>query len=235
MKKINITIPVYNEEQILEANILRLFDFCQKNLLDQWQIVIADNASTDQTKAIAQKLSQIHPQIIYFPLPQKGKGLAIKKAWQNFPADYYLFMDADLSTDLATLPELINELKGGQFYLVVGSRYLPASQLERTWSRILISKIYNLIIKILFNCPVKDMANGFKGAGQKIITNILPLIKNEQWFFDSELILLTYLNGYKIKEIPVAWQEAERQTRVNVWQTSLEYLKELLKLKFRKK
>jgi len=235
MTKINITIPVYNEEQILEANVLRLFDFCQKNLLDQWQIIIADNASTDQTKAIAQKLSQIHPQIICFSLLQKGKGLAIKQSWQNFLADYYIFMDADLSTNLAALPALIHELKNSQFDLVVGSRYLPDSQLKRTWIRIIISKIYNLLVQILFNCPVKDMANGFKGTNQKIIANVLPLVQNNKWFFDSELILLAHLNGYQIKEIPVVWQEAKRQTRLSVWQISWEYLKELLKLKFRSK
>ena len=235
--KINITIPAYNEEQILEANVLRLFNFCQKRLLDhdQWQIIITDNASTDHTATIAQKLSQAHPQIIYFPLPKKGKGLAVKQAWQKFPADWYVFMDADLSTDLAALPALINKLKGHQFDLVMGSRYLPNSQIKRIWIRILISKIYNLLIRILFNCPVKDMANGFKGANQNIITNVLPSVQNNKWFFDSELVLLTHLNGYQIKEIPVVWQEAQRPTRLNIWQTSREYLKELLKLKFRKR
>jgi hypothetical protein len=143
-------------------------------------------------------------------------------------------MDADLSTDLGALPTLINELKNNQFDLVLGSRYLSGSKLKRTWARIIISKIYNLLIKIMFNCPVKDMANGFKGANQKIIADILPLIKNNEWFFDSELILLTHLKGYKIKEIPVVWQESSRPTRVNFWQTSWEYLKELLFLKLRK-
>ena len=86
----------------------------------------------------------------------------------------------------------------------------------------------------MFNCPVKDMANGFKGANQRIIADILPLIKNNEWFFDSELILLTHLKGYKIKEVSVTWQESQRPTRVNFWQTSYEYLKELLALKLRK-
>jgi glycosyltransferase involved in cell wall biosynthesis len=234
MAKINITIPVYNEEQILEKNILRLFDFCQKNIADEWQIIIADNASVDRTAIIAQETSRAYPQIVYFHLPQKGKGLAIKGAWQAFPANWYIFMDADLSTDLGALPTLINELKNNQFDLVLGSRYLSGSKLKRTWARIIISKIYNLLIKIMFNCPVKDMANGFKGANQKIIADILPLIKNNEWFFDSELILLTHLKGYKIKEIPVVWQESSRPTRVNFWQTSWEYLKELLFLKLRK-
>ncbi|MCX6741324.1 MAG: glycosyltransferase, partial [Candidatus Parcubacteria bacterium] len=172
---------------------------------------------------------------IYFPLSQKGKGLAVKQAWQNFPADWYIFIDADLSTDLAALPALINELKSNKFDLVVGSRYLPGSQLKRAWIRIIISKIYNLLIRVLFNCPVKDMANGFKGANQKVIANILPSVQNTQWFFDSELVLLAHLKGYQVKEIPIVWQEAQRQTRVNFWQTSIEYLKELLKLKFRQR
>lgn len=232
--KILITLPVYNEEKILEKNVLKLLDYCRKTISNNFEIVISDNASTDTTPRIAQKLIQLYPEIKYYRLEQKGKGLAIKTVWQNFPADFYVFIDADLSTDINALHDLIKILKNNEADLVLGSRYLKNSKIKRSITRSLISFIYNLIIKILFGCSIHDMANGFKGANKKIIQTIVPLIKNEKWFFDSELTLLSHLYGYKIKEIPVSWQEfQERKSRVNILNTSLEYLKELIKLKIK--
>jgi len=234
MAQINIVIPVYNEEKILEKNISQVINYCQTNLKDIWQIIIADNASNDRTANLAKKLASQNSKIIYYYLPKKGKGLAIKQAWQNFPADFYVFMDADLSTDINALTKLITILKNNGADLVIGSRHLKESQLKRSWARIIISKIYNYLIKILFNCQIKDVANGFKAANQKIIADVLPLVKNNKWFFDSELVLLANFKKYRIKEIPINWQEnLERASRVNIWQTSWEYLKELIKLKFR--
>ena len=234
MAQINIVVPVYNEEKILEKNITKIVSYCQKNIKDSWQIIIADNDSSDQTAILAKQFSSQNCQITYYYLPKRGKGLAIKQAWQNFLADFYIFMDADLSTDINALNDLITILKNNEADLVIGSRYLKESHLKRNWMRIFISKTYNALIKLLFNCSVKDMANGFKGANQKIITDILPLCQNNEWFFDSELVLLANFKKYRIKEIPINWQEnLERASRVNVWQTSWEYLKELIKLKFR--
>jgi len=217
----------------LPLNHLKDYDF---------DFVIADNGSTDKTSEIAEKLNQQYPEIKYLFLQKSGKkGGAIKNAWQKFSADYYVFMDIDLSTDLNALPILISELKNGAD-LVIGSRYLKDSQIKRSLVRLFVSKIYNLFIKLFFHCPLHDLANGFKGANKKIIQEILPLTKNEKWFFDSELTLLSFIKKYKIKEIPVKWNDArkifQKQTRrfrrekskVKVINVSIEYLKEIFNL-----
>lgn len=143
-------------------------------------------------------------------------------------------MDADLSTDLTALNELARILKNGEADFVATSRYLKKSRVKRSPWRSLISWTYNSLTKALFNCSVRDLANGLKGVNKKIIQNVVPLAQNEKWFFDSELLLLSHLNGYKIKEIPVSWQESQkRKSRVNIIKTSLEYLKELIRLKMR--
>lgn len=234
MNKALIVLPVYNEEKIIEGHALKILNYCQQNLQDDFQIVIADNASSDATSQIAQRLTQLYPQIKYYHLEQRGKGLAIKSVWRKFEADFYIFMDADLSTDLSALPNLLEVLKTSGADLVAGSRYLKNSQIKRSSGRLIISKIYNLIINILFRCSIHDLANGFKGANRLVVEKILPLTKNEKWFFDSELTLLTHHYGYRVKEIPVAWQEHRTtKSRVNIISTSLEYLIELIKLKLR--
>jgi len=232
--KINITLPCYNEEKIIKKNVLKLYSFCKKELDDLWFIIIADNASEDNTGEISRGLANLYPEIKYLYLPEKGKGRAIRRSWQTFPADFYVFFDVDLSTDISILLEMINVLKKDKYQGVIGSRSLQASEVKRSFLRKLISKIYNNFIRMILGVNVRDMSCGAKAFNNKIIKKVLPEVLNNQWFFDSELVVLTIKNGYKIKEIPAVWQEfGERKTRVSFLRVSLEYLREVIKLKFR--
>lgn len=235
MPSINLTLPVYNEGAILKKNIEKILNFINNSLAEdeyRWQIILADNASTDKTPFIAQSLEEKHPQKIrYLRLDKKGKGLAIKTAWQKFPADYYIFMDADLSTDLEALPRLIHELKNGAD-MVIGSRYLPNSQTHRSLLRLFISKISRWLVADWLKLPLSDFSCGFKGVNQKIIQNILPLIKNEQWFFDTEILCRAERAGCVIKEIPVIWIETlnqKRKSKVGLLRVGWEYVREVIK------
>ncbi len=241
-KTINLTLPIYNEETILKENVQKILDFLgSSGLNDHYQlwIILVDNASTDQTATIAQNFIPLLGkeglgEVDYLFIPQKGKGLAIKTAWEKFRADYYIFMDADLATDLEALPRLIQELENGAD-LVIGSRYLPQSKTQRSFARLLISKIYRQIAKTWLGLPFSDLPCGFKGVNHKLITSLIPLIKNNEWFFDTELLFRAHRAGYQIKEIPVTWTETlnqKRKSRVGIIRVSWNYLKALLRLKF---
>jgi len=235
--KILIVLPAYNEELILEKSVLKLFDFCQKNLTIDWQIIIADNNSKDQTAQVAKKLAGQSEKVTYLFVSQKGKGIAIKTAWQSYSADIYCFMDADLATDLSALPKLISEIDKGSD-LVVGSRFHPESKVKRSLIRKFISQGYHLVLKLILGLKINDAPCGFKAITGKVKENILALVENEEWFFDSELIVLAEHRGYKIKEIPVVWQdprEGEDKSRVKTLSLSLAYFKEVVKLKKRLK
>lgn len=234
MATINITIPAYNEEVILQTNVLKLADFCNKHLTDNWFIVIVNNNSSDATAEIGKKTAEQNPtKIKLLNLKQNGKGLAIAAGWQNFPADYYIFMDADLATDLQSLPILINELKK-ETDLVIGSRRLPNSQVEKSWKRKIFSWGYANLAKFLLNLNLKDFACGFKGVNQKIKQQIVPQIKNQEWFWDTELLYLSHQKGFLIQEIPVRWTEIpdkKRGNRLNVFSVTWKYLRAILKLR----
>ncbi|MBI5022716.1 MAG: glycosyltransferase [Candidatus Magasanikbacteria bacterium] len=235
--KINLTIPIYNEELVLAENVQKILNFITQGIelqSHQWQIILADNKSTDKTTKIAQSLEKKHPKKInYLRIDKKGKGRAIRAGWQKFPADYYIFMDADLSTDLSTLPHLIEELENNAD-VVIGSRYLPKSVIQRSFGRKIISKIYHWLGQQILNLPFSDLPCGFKGVNQKIIDNVLPRIKNQEWFFDTELLYRAQKEKYKIKEMPVKWTETlnqKRKSRVGLLRVSAKYLTELLKIK----
>lgn len=204
--KIEIVIPIYNEEKELAANIKKLHIFLSKKLLDyKWHITIADNASVDKSLSIAKKLATKLPHIGYIHLSRKGRGRAVKRAWKESTADILVYMDVDLSTDLSSLPRLIDALRE-KYDIGIGSRLLPGSKVVgRPLKRELLSRIYNILIKIFFQVHFSDAQCGFKGVSKKVVKQLLPYIEDNAWFFDSELLIIGEKSGCKIFEEPVLW------------------------------
>ena len=227
---LEVVIPAYNEEEEIEKNALKLYHFLKENLTDfNWQIIIADNASTDKTANIGKELSLRFKEIGFIHLSQKGRGRAIKKVWQKSKADILSYMDVDLSTDLKHFPSLVKSLVSG-FDMAIGSRLLPGSRVyHRTLKREIISRGYNILIKVFFNIHFSDAQCGFKAATKKTVRNLLPLIKDNEWFMDSELLIVGEKSGYKIYEEPVTWRDNPGST-VKVLSTIMGDLKGLWRL-----
>lgn len=237
--KVLIVLPAYNEAKIIRENTEKLLDFVQKNLLDdQIQIVIADNNSKDQTSEIGKELAAKYDQIAYEFVAEQGKGYAVLSPWLKMEEffDIFIFMDADLATDLQDLPYLIFGIKQG-FDLVIGSRRLSESRVNKSLSRHIFSSCYHWVLKVLLGTKINDLPCGFKSINRRALKDLVPLIKDRSWFFDSELVYLGEKKGFKIKEIPVKWQEprvGDDKSRVNLWKVSWLYLKRASQLKFRK-
>ena len=234
--KIILAIPVYNEEAVLADKIQTLWDFCSKNLsADEVVIVIANNNSTDGTAQVAEKLSAANPAIKHLFIPQKGKGMAIASAWKNYEADIYGFMDADLSTDLSALPLAIGEIKK-ESDLVIASRFHKESIVERSLLRQIFSQGYRWFFKILFLMKLNDFPCGFKVANRKVRDMALEKISETGFFWDTEMLVLADKAGFKIKEIPITWRECHdpnRLSHVNILKTSLNYIKQSFRLRWR--
>lgn len=204
---VEITVPVYNEEDELRKNIITLFDFCSDNLKTyDWHITIADNASTDNTPIIASTLVKKNARILYFRLEQKGRGRAVKRVWSQSKSDIFVYMDLDLSTDIVHLPNIIKKLEKG-FDVAVGSRLAKGARVEgRTILRELTSRALNFFfLQFLFHTHFTDAQCGFKGVTKKVVDDLIPRVKDNDWFFDGELLILAEKSGYKIYEEPVHW------------------------------
>jgi glycosyltransferase involved in cell wall biosynthesis len=204
---VEITVPVYNEEEELEKHINILYRFCEKNLSAyDWHITIADNASTDNTPIIAATFAKKNPQASLYRLEQKGRGRAVKRVWSNSHADYCVYMDLDLSTDLVHLPKLINSLENG-YDIAIGSRLAKGAKVEgRTMIREITSRTLNFFfIQLFFHTHFTDAQCGFKGVSKKVVEELIPKIQDNGWFFDGELLIVGEKSGYKIHEEPVHW------------------------------
>jgi len=232
MTNIAVVIPVYNEEKVLPESIAKLRDFLSQNLRHQWHIVIADNASKDKTWEIAQFLAKQYPDVTPFHLDEKGRGRALRKVWLESKADIVSYMDVDLSTGLDAFPKLVQAIIDGSD-IAIGSRLKRGAKTTRGLKREFTSRCYNLIIKMMFFTTLSDAQCGFKAVSRDCAQKILPLTKNNEWFFDTEMLLLSMKNGYKIAEIPVTWVD-DPGTTVNIKKTVIEDLKGLARLRFHK-
>ncbi len=227
---VDIVIPVYNEEQVLPRSVVILADFLKDNLSNPWQIIIADNASTDKTKSVSEMLCERYSGVNYLHIPQKGRGRALKSAWMDSTADIVSYMDVDLATDLTHFPEMVKSLQEG-YHVAIGSRLSKGSRVTRSMKREAISRCYNLIIRSMFFTPFQDAQCGFKALTRQAAQAIVPRVKNDNWFFDTELLIIAAKRGYRIKQLPVKWDDDPNST-VNIAKTATEDVKGLLRLRF---
>jgi len=204
---VEITIPVYNEEKELKESIDKLHAFCRKSMFAyNWHITVADNASTDSTAAVAKDLAIKYSEVSYYHLTRKGRGRAVKEVWKASEASYCSYMDVDLSTDLHHLPKIIHALENG-YDIAIGTRLKKGAIVEgRTFIREVTSRVLNYVfIRLFFNTHFTDAQCGFKAVTRQVVTDLLPHIVDNGWFFDGELLIVGEKSGYKIYEEPVHW------------------------------
>jgi putative flippase GtrA len=220
---VDIVVPVYNEEATLEASVTRLHRYLSTTFPFRWRITIVDNASTDGTWFCATRLARDLASVRAQHLDEKGRGRALRAAWTSSNASVLAYMDVDLSTDLAALLPLVAPLVSGHSDLAIGSRLTPDSSVARFPKRELFSRSYNLLLRATFATRIRDAQCGFKAVRAEVAHKLLPQVRDDGWFFDTELLLLAERNGLRIHQVPVDWVD-DADSRVRVARTALDDL-----------
>ena len=224
---ISIVIPAYNEAERLERNIETLIDFLEKNF-KEFEIIIAEDGSTDGTDTIAKTLSERYKFIHHLHSDERiGKGKAVLSGIKKAKGDIVVYMDADLSTDLSHLRDVVNAVENG-YDIAIGSRLLRESNTSRPFTRDFPSKVYNLLVRILLKSKIHDHQCGFKAFRKESILKIADRAKDSHWFWDTEILVLAQREGMRIKEVPVTWTHY-RDGTVSVFKTSLYLLSNLIR------
>lgn len=226
---LDIAIPVYNEEVDLEPNVRRLREFLDTRFPFPARITIVDNASTDLTWPIAQRLALELPGVRAQHVQEKGRGRAIRHAWLGSGAEVVAYMDIDLSTDLDALLPLVAPLMSGHSDLAIGSRLARGARVVRSPRRELISRCYNLVLHVVLGTSVRDAQCGFKAMRADVARDLLATVEDQNWFFDTELLVQAQRAGLRVHEVPVDWIE-DPDTRVDVVPTALEDLRGVWRL-----
>ncbi len=232
--RILIAIPVLNEEKVLRGTVETVQRFVRESLSDfEVVIVIADNGSEDATSIIGQQLATSFANVRYCRVAARGKGIAIRTAWSLSDADVYVFMDADLATDLTAFPALIRHVQenGG---VAVGSRYCKGATVERSMFRKALSFGYRVLLRCGLGTRITDAPCGFKAASADAVHAVLHHVKNDAWFFDTEFVIRAERLGLRVQEVPVVWRELRprgRKSKVRIMKLISEYVHEVLRLR----
>src|SRR5712675_519454 len=221
---LDIVIPVYNEERDLAGSVRRLHQFLATEVPYPSRITVADNASTDSTLAVAQELADELQDVDVIHLEAKGRGGALYTAWMASEADVVAYMDVDLSTDLSALMPLVAPLISGHSDVAIGSRLAASSRVVRGPKREFVSRSYNLILRGVLGARFSDAQCGFKAVRADVARQLLPLVADTGWFFDTELLVIAERAGLRIHEVPVDWVD-DQDSRVDVVSTAINDLR----------
>ncbi len=216
---LEIVIPVYNEARQLAASVTALRGFLDSSFPLATVVTIADNASTDDTWAIATGLATSLPGVQALHLDRKGRGRALRAAWTASRAPVVGYMDVDLATGLDALLPLVAPLLSGHSDVAIGTRLAPGAHVVRGARREVISRSYNLLVRASLGNACTDAQCGFKALRRDAAAVVLPLVEDEAWFFDTELLVTARRLGLRIHEVPVDWVD-DLDSRVAVANTA---------------
>lgn len=224
-------IPAYNESKRLEKTVRSIHEsLCA--FTSSAEVIISEDGSSDGTYDIAVKLAKGSADMRLLHSEKRcGKGLALKRAIKDAKGEVICFMDADLATDMFYLPVLIDAVRVEGYDIAIASRLVPASNTERSKKRSIASKAYNTMVRLILRSRVYDHQCGFKAFKRSSILPILDQIKDERWFWDTEMLVRAQLAGYRIKEIPVKWKEAD-SSRFNLIKDSFDMGTKIIKLRW---
>ncbi|MCI4362938.1 MAG: glycosyltransferase [Thermoplasmata archaeon] len=204
--RVLVTIPVRNEAARLVPTIRAL-----KAAFDSsgfsYQLAIAEDGSTDGTKALLEELPSLFPEIIVQEWPHAlGRGKALRELWSRQEADIYCFTDADLASGSEPLATVVREVANG-WDVVTGSRYMDGSRVHRPPLRFLVSRAYNWLVRVAFSESIRDHQCGLKAFNARAVRQLLDQTTEDSWFWDTEILVLAHADGFGIKEVPVEWVE----------------------------
>ena len=226
---LDVAVPVFNEQDSLERSVKSLHAYLASEFDYPWRITIADNASTDDTSQIADRLAAEMPQVVAVHLAEKGRGRALKRVWLDSPAEVVAYLDVDLSTDLSALPPLVAPLLSGHSDVAIGTRLARDSRVIRGARREFVSRSYNLLLRGAMAVRFSDAQCGFKAVRREVAQQLVPLIEDDGWFFDTELLIIAERSGLRIHEVPVDWID-DPHSSVDIVSTAKDDLKGMVRV-----
>ncbi len=228
---VEIVVPVYNEEANLAGSVRRLRSYLDRSFPFTSVVTVVDNGSTDATSVVAADLVSELEGVRAVRLTSKGRGRALRAIWSTSTARVVAYMDVDLSTSLDALLPLVAPLLSGHSDVAIGTRLAPGARVVRGPKRELISRVYNLILKTFLRNGFSDAQCGFKAARTDVAKRLLPYVEDNEWFFDTEFLVLAERSGFRIHEVPVDWVD-DPDSRVDILTTAGDDLRGLARLCF---
>ncbi len=219
--EVSVVFPAHNEAGTLENAVEKTTE-ALKSFQLSYEIIIAEDGSTDGTDRIAAIISEKYPHVKHLHGEKRlGRGAALNNAFKKSSGKILVYMDVDLATNIRQLKALIGSVKDEGYEFATGSRLLRESKVERSGTRDIASKFYNFMVRLMLGSKIKDHQCGFKAFRREALMQVLDEVGARHWFWDTELLVRASLRGFRIKEIPVEWKSG-RETKVKLVKDSFD-------------
>ena len=223
--ELSVIVPARNEATLIARSLARL-DEVLSRLPADYEIIVSDSASTDDTAAIV--LGLAHPRIRLVRNADAGKGRAIAAGMNAANGEYIGFIDADMEIDAAFIAPLLEAVDAGaDFAIAVKTSADPARSPHRRMATV----CYNALVRQLLGTPYRDHQAGLKLFRASWIRPLLPRIQSTGWFWDSEVLFALHRSGAQCAEVRVRTAQ-QRTTNVSFLRVSFELVVSALKLRF---
>ena len=215
---ISIIVPAYNEEKRIGETLQAVADYFHPQSY-VWEVIVVNNHSQDDTERIVKEFQKEMPELKLINENSQGKGHAVRTGMLAAQGKFRLFTDADNSTSIEQVEKLMPYFSQG-YGVVIGSIAVKGKKIlkgggEPLW-RVILGKLGNLWIQVWAVPGIHDTQRGFKVFSQRAATDIFPRLTIFGWGFDIEALALARKFGYKIKEVPVIWNN-DPDSKVNIW------------------
>jgi glycosyltransferase involved in cell wall biosynthesis len=226
---LDVVVPVFNEDAHLEWSLRRLHGHLVDSFPHSFQITVADNASTDTTLRIAERLARELPGLKVLRFQERGRGNALRHVWLHSPSPVLAYVEAGMSIDLAAVAPLLAPLISGHSDLAIGTRLARTSSATGCHRSTSVSRSYNILLHLVLGARFSDAQCGFKAIRADVVHRILPHVRDDAWFFDTELLVIAERCGLRIHEVPVDWID-NPDPSIDVVRTALADLRGIARL-----
>jgi len=209
--EVTAIIPVYNDRNALLRALPRSIEIFS-GITDGFELIVAEDGSTDGSSGIVKEYEEQDSRIHLVHSDERlGRGKALNRAFLLAKGKIVCYFDVDLATDMQHVSELISAIRNGAD-ISTGSRLLPGSDIRRTGGREVASRTYNFLVRCILGSRVFDHQCGFKAFNKERILPVLPHIRSNHWFWDTEILVRAQRQGYTVTEFPVRWRAGKGTT-----------------------
>ena len=228
---LSVVIPAYNEEARISGTLKQVIGFLSTRPY-LWEIVVADDGSTDATGRLVGELADSHPNLHLLSLGHRGKGWAVKNAMLASRGEYRLLCDADLSVPIEQVERLLPPQVEG-VDITLGSRGAPgARRIGEPLRRHLMGRVYNALVRLIVMPGLEDTQCGFKCFRGSVVPGLFQGQTMDGFAFDVQVLLLARKSGLTLREVAVDWYYRE-QSKVRTFQDSISMALDLLRIRWR--
>lgn len=227
--KVSVVLPAYNEAKRIRNTVETVMQYMDRTGYE-YEIIIAEDGSTDGTDKVASEIASMYDNVKHLHSDTRlGRGRALVNAFRQAEGDVLVYLDVDLSTDMDHLKELIDSITVEGYDFATGSRLMKGSQTERPFKRDFASKGYNFLVRLFLGSKLHDHQCGFKAFRRSALMEVVKHVRDNHWFWDTEVLVLAQRMGYRVKEFPVKWRQG-RDTKVRFGRDILYMFRQIMRM-----